>query len=190
MGTEVVGFKGRSGERLWRTRLDRDSRAADSLISLLHPSSDDSSLFILSASLEAKQVSLTQLAAGTGVVEKEAELPAPWLVATGTSCVIVVGVAVCLDLVTQTLYHGSGDRFLRTDLQVTPFRTHFQDMFIFRTLSVYKKSSVLFIRCEQLTISYMAYIVGVQKMFIANFALLRFPDFMGENDFLIARVLG
>ena len=190
MGTEVVGFKGRSGERLWRTRLDRDSRAADSLISLLHPSSDDSSLFILSASLETKQVSLVQLAAGTGMVEKEAELPAPWLVATGTSCVIVVGVAVCLDPVTQTLYHGSGDRFLRTDLQVTPFRTHFQDMFIFRTLSVYKKSSVLFIRCEQLTISYMAYIVGVQKMFIANFPLLRFPDFMGENDFLIARVLG
>ena len=52
---------------------------------------------------------------------------------------------------------------------------------------------MLFIRCEQLTISYMAYIVGVQKMFIANFApliFMSFPDFRGENDFLIARVLG
>ena len=119
MGTEVVGFKGRSGEEIWRTQLEHESSGADSAISFLTPSSDPSTLYILSSSLETKQILLTQLTAGTGAVQKEAGLPAPWLVAMETSCVVVEGgVAVCLDPKSQILYHSSGDRSLRTDLEV------------------------------------------------------------------------
>ena len=121
MGTEIAGFKGRFGERIWRTELDHES--SDSLVSFL--SAADNSFHVLSASLETRRVAITQLAVGTGVIVKEAGLPAPWLVAMETSCIVLGGVALCLDPKSQTLYHGSGDRFIRTDLEVR-FRTLFR----------------------------------------------------------------
>ena len=148
MGTNVVGFKGRSGEQIWKRRLELES--PDAHISFLHPSSDDSSLHILSASVKTRRVVITQLYAATGVVEKEAWLPAPWLVSMETSCVVVGGVAVCLDPVSQTLFHGSGDRFLRTDLQVScsghNFRTTFQDR---SNLAMSLQSGIFFV-CQTL----------------------------------------
>lgn len=116
MGTEVVGFKGRSGEKIWKTQLESDST---SLSSLLRPSlSDDTSLSIMSSSVETKTISLTKLAITSGALQKETSLSAPWMVAMDTSCDIIRGVVVCLDSRLQLLYQQSGETFTGTELKV------------------------------------------------------------------------
>lgn len=116
MGSEVAGFKGRSGDRIWNTELDFDS--SDATISYIH--STDQMIYILSI-LENQKLFIHKLNASNGAVQKKMGLPALWMKAGGSvasSCAMVEDMVVCLDAENQNLYHGSGERFLLTRLKV------------------------------------------------------------------------
>ena len=116
MGDEVAGFSGRSGDILWKTRLNLDPEAAVSYIQ-----STGSSLTILS-SLENQKLYLNNLNASTGEISRAVVLPSPWLTGGTTSCGVAGEVAVCLDTEKQDLFHTTGERFLLFRLQVSvPF---------------------------------------------------------------------
>lgn len=114
MGNEVAGFSGRSGDRLWKTRLNLDLEAAVAYIQ-----STGSSLNILS-SLENQKLYLNNLNASNGKIGRAVVLPSPWLSAGTTSCAMAGEVAVCLDSEKQDLFHTTGQRFLLSRLQVRP----------------------------------------------------------------------
>ena len=119
MGTEVAGFRGRTGDHIWTTQLDVDS--TDAVISYVQ--STDGAIYILST-VEKQRLYVHRLNATSGDVEKKAWFPAPWLTvdsssATPTSCVMMGGVVICLDMESQQLFHGSGERFIMTSLDVS-----------------------------------------------------------------------
>lgn len=120
VGMEVAGFKGRSGDRIWKTKLDFGP-SSDAVISLVN-STDESHLGILSSSVN-NNILVHRVTIAEGVVEKWAEFPAPWLKDTSSCGMMSGGVVVCLNVEEQYIYHGSGVMFLKSDLEVSEKRS-------------------------------------------------------------------
>lgn len=118
MGNEVMGFSGRSGDRIWKTRLDLDSEAAVASVQCT-----GSSLRILS-SVENHKLYLNHLNASTGKIGRGVVLPTPWLTPGTTSCAMAGDVAMCLDSEKQDLFHTTGERFLLSRLEVRNLLEH------------------------------------------------------------------
>lgn len=112
MGSEVAGFKGRMGDRIWRTELELDS--SDATISYIH--STDQTVHVFSS--DGKKLYIHRLDASNGTVQKKVGLPALWMKTGASSCAMVGEVAVCLDMEGQSVYHSSGERFLISRLEV------------------------------------------------------------------------
>ena len=117
MGSEVAGFKGRSGDLVWKNELESDS--SDATISYVH--STEQTVHVVSS--EGEKLYIHKLDASNGAVQKKVGLPALWMktgsTAVSSSCAMVGReVAVCLDVEGQSLYHSSGERFLLSRLEV------------------------------------------------------------------------
>ena len=117
MGTEVAGFAGRSGDQIWKRDLPLDSEAAVSYIQ-----SADSSVHVLS-SVENLKLFIHRLNIATGAIERDMQLPSPWLAAGSTSCATAGETVVCVDTEKQDLFHTTGERFLLSRLEVRRFFT-------------------------------------------------------------------
>ena len=111
VGTQVAGFSGRSGDKIWSSNLELE--AADASVSYIH--STDLTLHLLSA-VETQKLHILSVDPASGKVERAVQVPATWLSAETTSCAMAGEVVACLDKERQIFFHTTGERFIVTIL--------------------------------------------------------------------------